>query len=671
MALKDIPQAFNVDSEEDIRIAVVKYFQELGFELDEMRAETRFTIRLGHNELPIGGQKISQRDQVTGRSDLLLTRHGRALAIVETKAPGHALNEKDALQALSYARLLFEMAPFAIVTNGCETRVYDTFASTPTTLEASIDSVWSKHGQHPPSISEDIRLEAAKTLIGVNPRTLQLFCQKQVAQATEDIKGGPHEAKVYIPDVYVPRHIVKKASNDWLATEMPCFAVVAESGIGKTNFMCATAEELAVDCYVLFYSALRLAGSLQDAICNDFVWEFHRERGLAYIVDRFAAIARESNRQFLIFVDGLDEFPGNQRQFKNELLDLVSRLRGSPIRLCLSCKSFDWESFVLENGRSYNRLATSVYSPQSQEGDPSFQPGHSPRSRNVGIWLEMYTDEELDATFLKYKDVYSLQGTLRETTRDECRYPLTLRLLAEVWSERDSELPPIISQREVFDEYWALQMHKVQQPLVAERWLTTLARLTVESGERQIAQSTLLAQLSPADAQDAPYQELVRYGLLRVTRDSRGYPMISFGLQQLQSYVYTLKAQVWPQQAPLEVAKMICNFLDHPAGFETVEFYLRVIDRGETHLLTDVGLHDIRCFVRLMKAINLKSSVLASSSSDEHQRALHAHLEQYIPRDAQRDGAHPVGIYSLFPSMVVQTPGRASCWKISSIRSGE
>lgn len=182
MALKDMPQAFDVDSEEDIRIAVVKYFQELGFELDEIRAETRFTIQLGHSELHIGGQKISHRDQVTGRSDLLLTRHERPLAIVETKAPGHELNQKDALQALSYARLLFEMAPFAVVTNGRETHVYDTFASTPTTLETSIDSVWAKRGQHPPSIGEDIRLEAAKTLIGVNPRTLQLFCQKQVAR---------------------------------------------------------------------------------------------------------------------------------------------------------------------------------------------------------------------------------------------------------------------------------------------------------------------------------------------------------------------------------------------------------------------------------------------------------------------------------------------------------
>src|SRR5437899_3129205 len=143
MALKDIPQAFDVDSEEDLRLAVVKYFHELGFGLDEIKTETRFTIQLGHNTLVVGGQGTSHRDQVTGRSDILLARHGKPLAIVETKAPGHALNEKDALQALSYARLLREMAPYAIVTNGKDTHVYDTFASTLAVLENPCESVWS------------------------------------------------------------------------------------------------------------------------------------------------------------------------------------------------------------------------------------------------------------------------------------------------------------------------------------------------------------------------------------------------------------------------------------------------------------------------------------------------------------------------------------------------
>ncbi len=628
MALKDIPQTFNADSEEDLRIAVVKYFQELGFELDEIKAETRFTIQLGHNTLVVEGQGASHRDQATGLSDILLTRHGRPLAIVETKAPNHALNEKDALQALSYARLLLEMAPYAIVTNGRDTRVYDTFATTLAVLETPADSAWAKNGQQQPSIREDLRFDAAQKLIGVNAQTLWLFCQKQVAQALEDIKGSPFEGKIYIPEVYAPRDNAQTAFDTWLATDMPCFAVIAESGLGKTNFMCAAAEQLITEHFVLFYPAIRLIEDLRAALCDDFVWEFHRERGLAYIVERFTEIAREHGRQFIIFVDGLDEFPGDLKHLKNELLDLVKRLRGSPIRLCLSCKAFDWTDFVVDNGRSYNQLAH-VISPLHQvEGDRS-QAVASPDPRRVGFWLQEYTDEELEEAFANYKKIFTLQGTLQGIVRSECSEPLILRLLAEVCSSRKIVIPSEISQQEVYEWYWTMQMSKVQQKLDAERWLSTLAQLSVESEERQVDQDRLIAQLSPMNAQNTIYQELLRCGLLRISYDAHMYPKIRFGLEKLRSYVYTLKVQAWPKQMSRDVAKMICNLVENPLGYEAVEFYLRTVDRGETQLLTDVALHDIHCFVRLIDALNIKSSVFEHLSDDSQQRALLSHLEQY------------------------------------------
>lgn len=630
MSLKDVPQTFNVDTEEDIRIAVVKYFHELGFDLDELRTETSFTIQLGHNTLLVEGQEVSQRNRVTGRSDILLTRNGRPLAIVETKSPGHSLNEKDALQALSYARLLLEMAPYAIVTNGRDTRVYDTFAPTLTTLDTLTESLWAKNGQQVPSIGDDLRIEAAKKLIEVNPQTLRTFCQKQVAQTMEDIKGSPQDAKMYIPDVYVPRQNVEEKFNDWLASDMPCFAVVAESGLGKTNFMCATAEKLVAEHFVLFYPAIRLIEDLEAAVRNDFVWEFRRERGFAHIVERFTTIAREHNRKFVIFIDGLDEFIGNHQQLKNELLDLVHRLRGTPIRLCLSCKSFDWGNFVIDNGRSFNRLATSIYPLRQIEATNQPRSIYSPDPHNIGIWLQEYTDDELEATFSKYKEVFLLKGDLQGTTRSECRMPLILRLLADVWRGRNREIPSEISQREVFDWYWTLQMSKVRQKFAAERWLSTLARLSVESGDRQVAQSVLLKELPPTDRQDEIYHDLVRYGLLRVTYDKHGNQTLTFGQEKMRSYVYTLKALAWPTQPTKDVARTICDLLTNSVGFETVDFYLRVIDCGETRLLTDVGLYDMHFFVELIGAIKLKSSVLTSSSDEEQQNALISHLEQYV-----------------------------------------
>jgi hypothetical protein len=48
MALKDIPQTFQPDDEEEVRVAVAQFFRELGFEPDEMSFEDKFVIKLGH-----------------------------------------------------------------------------------------------------------------------------------------------------------------------------------------------------------------------------------------------------------------------------------------------------------------------------------------------------------------------------------------------------------------------------------------------------------------------------------------------------------------------------------------------------------------------------------------------------------------------------------------------
>jgi len=42
-----------------------------------------------------------------------------------TKKPDHDLTAEDAQQAISYARLLREIAPYAILTNGESTKVFD------------------------------------------------------------------------------------------------------------------------------------------------------------------------------------------------------------------------------------------------------------------------------------------------------------------------------------------------------------------------------------------------------------------------------------------------------------------------------------------------------------------------------------------------------------------
>jgi hypothetical protein len=628
MALRDIPLEFNIDSEEDLRFAIARYFVELGFDLNELSFEDYFSIQLGHNTLVIDRDMEPQQNRVrvSGRSDLLLTRNGKSIAVVETKAPNHSLTDQDALQALSYARLLLEMAPYAIVTNGRDTQVFDTFATTLTPLENPTDSLWSNNGQRIPSVSDDFKYEAAQTLIGINPQTLRTFCQKQITFALEDLKGTPNEAKIYIPDVYLPRVEIVQAFDDWLSTNMLIFAVVGDSGHGKTNFMCASSEKLSDNGFVLFYSAARLREGLLEAICDDFEWEFHRERSAAYVIRRFDSIAQAHNQRFIIFVDGLDEFPGSFESFKAELLDFSSRLREQSIRLCISCKSFDWGKLVIDRGQTYNRLAKSTYPARPTVHQP--QSIAQPDPKGVGVWLYEFTDEELDTVFFQYQQTFSLNGDLKGTTKKECQVPLILRLVADVYGGRNASVPAEISSRELFDLYWDRRLSEIHERSAAEQLLAELAKLAIESGNPQIEKNGLFNHLPLTNAVNEAYQDLLRLGIIRAIFDRNHYEWLVFGFEKMRSYIYTLKVQKWPLQTTEDTARAINNLLNAPLGLETIEFYFTVINRGTTNLLTEIALQNLSHFRELMDILELKKS-LFSVSYDDKQEPI-SRLEQYV-----------------------------------------
>jgi hypothetical protein len=626
MSLNDLPENFDTDSEEDLRFAVANYFRELGFDSDEFSFEDQFSIRLGHNTLVVTKESF-QSSQARGRSDLLLTRHGQPIAIVETKAPDHGLIEDDAWQAISYARLLREIAPFAIVTNGKDTQIYDTFSPNLRVLPDPADSTWHKSDQEILSISQDLKYEAARKLIGINPQTLTLFCHTQLENSLEDLRGSVFEGKKYIPDVYISREAVLDSMGQWLKEDYPCFTIVGESGVGKTNIMCAAAESMSADNFVLFYPGMRLANGLMAAIRNDFIWEFHREREIAYIVERFIEVTDRAQKQLIIFVDGIDEFPDNYERLKAELLDFIPRLRDSLIRVVLSCKSFDWHNFVIDKGQSFNRLAKSTYPTSAEVHNP--EEIKSPDEKKVGFWLPKFTVEELDAVFPKYKSVFSLQGQLKGATREECQMPLMLRFIAEVYSNRDAELPASISSRELYDLYWDRRLNELDHRTIAENLLVELARLCIESSQRQVYLSELMANLTWTDSVDETYADLLRLGFISLAKDENDYERISFEFEKMRSYTYTVKTRRWPTRNSDEVARTISGLLSNPLGVEAIEFYLKTIDRGESDLLTEFGLRDFNGFVQIISNLDIDSSISEDVPEDQQQESLFKRLHKY------------------------------------------
>ena len=98
--------------------------QERGIEPHEITQELSFTIPLGRNAIRVDSGKEAPEQRV--RLDMLIKRCGKNFCVVEAKKG--KLTNKNRDQAISYARNVHPIAPYAIVSNGFETHVYDSFS---------------------------------------------------------------------------------------------------------------------------------------------------------------------------------------------------------------------------------------------------------------------------------------------------------------------------------------------------------------------------------------------------------------------------------------------------------------------------------------------------------------------------------------------------------------
>ncbi len=111
-------------NEEEVKIkCILPWLKQAGVDLQDLKFEQNFNVKVGRQWVPIGEPHAKTR--AGGRLDILVRRGDSNLFVVETKANDETLSDDDRDQAVSYARLVHPMAPYAIVTNGSKHRLYD------------------------------------------------------------------------------------------------------------------------------------------------------------------------------------------------------------------------------------------------------------------------------------------------------------------------------------------------------------------------------------------------------------------------------------------------------------------------------------------------------------------------------------------------------------------
>jgi len=652
MGLNNVHFPFLPDSEDEILLSMASYFLELGFTLQEMSLQDSFKIKIGHTSIAINS-RTKNNSTVRGRSDLLLLRDKLPLAIIETKAPNIELTDRDRDQGLSYARLLLNMPPFTIITNGKELRVYDTITTDLIKSGTPSSATWVLNGMKHQGANEEMRRWAVHTLFSLDFDALKAFCNEQTRGRIADLKSTPDDVRYYDPDLYVSRSSLRQSFEAFISSSFLCFAITGDSGIGKTNELCALAESISDNNrgVVLFYRATDLANGLTGAIASDFVWGFLKDEPIARIIHRFCEIVATHHSTLYIFVDGLDEYPGQLSTLRAELNEFTRRLNSTNTRLCVSCKTTDWSEFIGERNITLNQFGRNTY-PKVERGDLP------------GIPLQVFNEHELDEAWSKYRSRFHIHGSLSGETRNECSMPQILRFVAEVYRGKES-IPTDLSDKQVFDHYWSYKMavFDKQRRLIAELIICKASEMMIRLDLLELNELEFYKELSQIAEFSTAYNDTLRYGLLRRRGDHNGNSYLTFPFGKLRAYVFTVKARNWP--SVLDKAhrvKEIRYVTSTRLGKDALFFYTSVagINDSEEWFIDLIDV-DLPLFISTVKSLSNKANNLPGKLQN---RKIKQHdVERFIKAySALRDQ---------FPNIKMRIPpytlGKAGLWITDNI----
>lgn len=464
-------------SEEDIRTKIVyAWLENHGFTANDISVEKSFDIKHGRNTFRIRSaellEEVTNGAKFKPRADLLVRScDGRNLLVIEVKALDENLTDDDKTQALSYARLLVEggIAPFTILTNGKETKIFDSITGELINGEA-IPSDYPYAQNNFCVTCSDIALkrEALQALISISPENLLAFCENQVRYRMrflrdEDIFSG----KKYIPSLYIERGEAQVKLQKQFDNKQKLILLTGLPQQGKTCFMCHSAEMLlSKHKPCLFYPAIGLQQGLLDALCEDFEWTLGDTSSAYHITQRLNNILSRKQQNLVIFIDGWNEVDRNSALAISEA---CRRLNSDSITIVLSATNTALPRLLHDSAGNPSYVQDELSLRDRDILDLTIDPRVS-KEENV-IPLTEYNKDEAEKAFDTYKSAYNVTASRSMSFPTN---PFLLRIAMENYANKD--LPESLDEPELIRK--SLSSKAMRAGFEPDKVVCVLARIS-------------------------------------------------------------------------------------------------------------------------------------------------------------------------------------------------
>ncbi|MBU3214783.1 type I restriction enzyme HsdR N-terminal domain-containing protein [Clostridium estertheticum] len=203
------------------------------FLIPKISHQKTFRLKFGHHKIVVDGS--CKDGYIGGRLDVLLEMDKKPMAVLELKKPGIKLTIEDRDQGISYARLLDNMPPLVIVSNGSETIFYKTYDKTewhPNKLDdLAIESLFSNALA---AASNEID-DAVRLLMGNRSDFWEGVLREYTNEALTELKGDIEDFSYPISENFsIKRDVVSQITQSINDGEK-FIALVGNPISGKTN----------------------------------------------------------------------------------------------------------------------------------------------------------------------------------------------------------------------------------------------------------------------------------------------------------------------------------------------------------------------------------------------------------------------------------------------------
>jgi hypothetical protein len=258
----------------------------------------------------------------------LLTYRDKPLAVLELKKPTIPLETDDGEQGLSYARLLPDMAPFVVVTNGDTVRMIETFTGDPWIAETPDDKTFGALIASAAKIAAGDRNAAIATLMGSDPQVWKSAVAAASQTAVTELTGdAQHPLRPFGP-LRIPRLATLEIGRK-LAGGARLVLVSGPPIAGKTNVLeqlVRTIKPEAAGSLFLECGASDVFRKIADLLADTLDWSIDPEAARTWV----RRLSRSSGPLLVLAIDRLNP---EDRDDVRMIEDLTSNAFGPGLRI--------------------------------------------------------------------------------------------------------------------------------------------------------------------------------------------------------------------------------------------------------------------------------------------------------------------------------------------------